>query len=42
MRPMLATKGDHVPTGAAWAHEVKWDGMRILAETGAGADAAPG
>ncbi|MGA8255856.1 MAG: non-homologous end-joining DNA ligase [Nocardioides sp.] len=33
MRPMLATKGDHVPTGAAWTHEVKWDGMRILADT---------
>ncbi|WP_323791125.1 non-homologous end-joining DNA ligase [Nocardioides sp.] len=36
MRPMLATKGDHVPSGSAWAHEVKWDGMRILAETGPG------
>ena len=34
MRPMLATKGDHVPTGPGWAHEVKWDGMRILAGTG--------
>ncbi|WP_340540389.1 non-homologous end-joining DNA ligase [Nocardioides sp. GXZ039] len=33
MRPMLATKGDHVPTGEEWAHEVKWDGMRILADT---------
>lgn len=29
---MLATRGDHVPTGPAWAHEVKWDGMRILAD----------
>lgn len=36
MRPMLATKGDHVPTGSAWAHEVKWDGMRVLADTGPG------
>ncbi len=27
---MLATRGDHVPTGAAWTHEVKWDGMRVL------------
>jgi bifunctional non-homologous end joining protein LigD len=27
---MLATKGDHVPTGGEWAHEVKWDGVRIL------------
>ena len=33
MRPMLATTGDHVPTGEEWAHEVKWDGMRILADT---------
>ena len=37
MRPMLASAGDHVPTGDGWSHEVKWDGMRILAEvTGAG------
>lgn len=28
--PMLATKGDHVPPGDAWLHEVKWDGVRIL------------
>jgi len=27
---MLATKGDHVPSGAGWSHEVKWDGMRVL------------
>lgn len=27
---MLATKGDHVPPGEAWQHEVKWDGVRIL------------
>ena len=32
MRPMLATKGDHVPAGAEWIHEVKWDGMRVLAD----------
>jgi bifunctional non-homologous end joining protein LigD len=32
MRPMLATRGTHVPTGAAWVHEVKWDGMRVLAQ----------
>lgn len=31
MRPMLATRGSHVPTGADWVHEVKWDGMRVLA-----------
>jgi bifunctional non-homologous end joining protein LigD len=33
MRPMLATKGTHVPSGAEWSHEVKWDGVRILAES---------
>lgn len=32
---MLATKGDQVPLGPDWTHEVKWDGMRILAECGA-------
>ncbi len=35
MRPMLATPGDHVPTGEEWAHEVKWDGMRVLADSAA-------
>jgi bifunctional non-homologous end joining protein LigD len=30
---MLATKGTHVPTGEGWSHEVKWDGLRILADT---------
>ncbi|WP_091733579.1 non-homologous end-joining DNA ligase [Nocardioides scoriae] len=29
---MLATRGDHVPAGSDWAHEVKWDGMRVLVE----------
>ncbi len=29
---MLATKGDHVPSGADWSHEVKWDGMRVLVD----------
>lgn len=37
MRPMLATRGDlahgGVPTGPEWMHEVKWDGMRVLAST---------
>lgn len=33
MRPMLASKGTHVPLGDEWAHEVKWDGVRILADT---------
>lgn len=32
MRPMLATHGRQVPTGEAWAHEVKWDGVRALTE----------
>ena len=33
MRPMLATHGSHVPPGDQWLHEVKWDGMRILADS---------
>ena len=32
MRPMLASRGTTVPTGAEWVHEVKWDGMRVLAD----------
>jgi len=32
MRPMLATPGRHVPPGPEWSHEVKWDGVRILAD----------
>ncbi|WP_313715967.1 ATP-dependent DNA ligase, partial [Arsenicicoccus bolidensis] len=32
MRPMLATPTTQVPHGDAWVHEVKWDGMRILAD----------
>jgi bifunctional non-homologous end joining protein LigD len=32
MRPMLASQGTTVPTGPAWAHEIKWDGMRVLAD----------
>lgn len=32
MRPMLATPTASVPTGEGWLHEVKWDGMRILAD----------
>lgn len=31
MRPMLATRGTSIPTGPEWLHEVKWDGMRVLA-----------
>jgi bifunctional non-homologous end joining protein LigD len=33
VRPMLATKGTHVPTDPGWSHEVKWDGVRVLADT---------
>src|SRR4051794_7478480 len=36
MRPMLATKGTHVPRGAEWLHEVKWDGMRVLVDVNQG------
>lgn len=32
MRPMLATPGTVVPSGPAWIHEIKWDGMRVLAD----------
>ena len=35
---MLATKGDRVPSGGEWAHEVKWDGIRLLGDTRAGRD----
>src|SRR3712207_4754586 len=31
MRPMLATRGTSIPSGPQWVHEVKWDGMRVLA-----------
>lgn len=35
MRPMLATPGDSrtgPPAGPGWAHEIKWDGIRLLAD----------
>ncbi|GAA3835097.1 non-homologous end-joining DNA ligase [Nocardioides panacisoli] len=32
LRPMLATPGTHVPAGEEWRHEVKWDGVRALAD----------
>jgi bifunctional non-homologous end joining protein LigD len=35
MQPMLATRGDVVPAGSEWAHEVKWDGIRLLVEVAA-------
>ncbi|MDQ6934548.1 MAG: non-homologous end-joining DNA ligase [Actinomycetota bacterium] len=31
---MLATRGEVVPSGPEWTHEVKWDGMRVLVQTG--------
>ena len=34
---MLATRGDHVPSGTEWVHEVKWDGIRALVEVANGA-----
>lgn len=40
MRPMLATKGDVVPTGDEWSHEVKWDGVRMLADVRGSVDRA--
>lgn len=30
--PMLATAGTTVPTGSDWAHELKWDGIRLLVD----------
>ena len=37
MRPMLATPASVIPTGEQWRHEVKWDGMRVLADIRDGA-----
>jgi bifunctional non-homologous end joining protein LigD len=37
MRPMLATPVAAVPQGAGWVHEVKWDGVRVLADVRDGA-----
>ncbi len=36
MEPMLATRGGRVPTGNEWAHEVKWDGMRLIVDIDSG------
>jgi bifunctional non-homologous end joining protein LigD len=36
MRPMLASAGSVIPGGPEWAHEIKWDGMRVLAEVTGG------
>ena len=35
---MLATRGDRVPAGPGWSHEVKWDGIRVLADARDGAE----
>jgi bifunctional non-homologous end joining protein LigD len=32
MKPMLAAVADGIPHGPEWVHEVKWDGMRVLAD----------
>jgi len=29
---MLASQGAAIPIGREWAHEIKWDGMRVLAD----------
>ena len=31
LRPMFATASDALPTGAGWAYEMKWDGVRAIA-----------
>ena len=36
MRPMLAVPTQTAPQGSDWVHEVKWDGMRVLADLSAG------
>ena len=36
LRPMLATSGALPPDDPAWAYEVKWDGVRVLAAVEAG------
>jgi bifunctional non-homologous end joining protein LigD len=36
MRPMLASPGTVIPHGPDWVHEIKWDGMRVLADVANG------
>jgi bifunctional non-homologous end joining protein LigD len=31
LRPVLASSATHLPAGAGWSYEVKWDGYRTLA-----------
>jgi bifunctional non-homologous end joining protein LigD len=33
---MLASAGTVIPVGPQWAHEIKWDGMRVLADVAGG------
>ena len=33
---MLASPGTAIPRGPQWVHEIKWDGMRVLAEVADG------
>ena len=33
---MLATPGEMIPVGDDWVHEVKWDGMRVMADVSSG------
>jgi bifunctional non-homologous end joining protein LigD len=35
-KPQLATLVDHVPSGANWMHEIKYDGYRTLVAVGGG------
>jgi len=36
MRPMMASAGTIIPASAEWTHEIKWDGMRVLADVSEG------
>ncbi len=36
LRPMKATSADAPPAGDGWVHEIKWDGMRVLARCDGG------
>jgi bifunctional non-homologous end joining protein LigD len=33
--PMMASLGE-LPTGAGWSYEMKWDGIRVIAEVDEG------
>jgi bifunctional non-homologous end joining protein LigD len=36
MRPMMASAGTVIPASPDWMHEIKWDGMRVLADVSGG------